>query len=277
MKVLISNDDGITARGIRALALRLAQDSELQVYVVAPDRERSATGHSLTLHKPIRVEEVHLGDNLKGAWATTGTPSDCVKFAVGVLLPDPPAVVISGINSGPNLGTEVLYSGTVSAAMEGAIMNIPSIAVSIGLGNEKHYEVAADFIAGLVKILPNAGLSRRTLLNVNVPNVAASEIKGVALTELSVRNYNDYYEKRVDPRGKVYYWLAGEAIEEGESETSDAHVVQQGKISITPIQFNMTDRPTLEKLQHWPELGKLLAPTVASHSKLKSGHEANRD
>ncbi len=254
MKILLSNDDGIHARGLRVLARHLAQDPDNAVYVVAPDRERSATGHALTLHKPLRVEEFHIDADVKGAWFTTGTPSDCVKFAVGALLDKPPSVIISGINSGPNLGSEILYSGTVSAAMEGAILGLPSIAVSLVGRSGKHFEVAADFIADLVKILPTSGLPSRTLLNVNVPNLPADQIKGVAVTELGVRLYNDYYEKRMDPRGKVYYWLCGQAIEEGEAETTDVRAVSHGYISVTPVTFNMTDQPGLVRLREWGEL-----------------------
>jgi 5'-nucleotidase len=257
LKILLSNDDGIYAQGLRVLAERLARESDLSVYVVAPDRERSATGHALTLHKPIRVEEVQLAANIK-SWATTGTPSDCIKFALEVLLEQKPDYIISGINSGPNLGSEVLYSGTVSAAMEGAILGIPSIACSLVGRSVRHYETAAEFIARLVKFLPTAGMSKRTLLNVNVPNIPLNEIKGVAPSELSVRAYKDHYEKRVDPRGKVYYWLAGEAIEEGESETSDTHYVLNKYIAITPISFNMTDRETLRTMDGWSTLKSLM-------------------
>jgi 5'-nucleotidase len=266
LKILLSNDDGIYAAGLRALAERLAKEPALSVYVVAPDRERSATGHALTLHKPIRVEEVQLGANIK-AWATTGTPSDCIKFGLEVLLEEKPDFIVSGINSGPNLGSEVLYSGTVSAAMEGAILGIPSIACSLVGRSVSHYETAAEFIARLLKLLPSAGLSKRTLLNVNVPNIPLSEIKGVAPSELSVRAYNDRYEKRLDPRGKVYYWLAGEAIDEGESESSDTHYVLNKYIAITPISFNMTDRETLGTMNGWSNLKTLMqnpAPTPGS-------------
>ncbi|MBI4533796.1 MAG: 5'/3'-nucleotidase SurE [Candidatus Melainabacteria bacterium] len=263
MRILVSNDDGIYAPGIRVLAERLAAEPSNSVFVVAPDRERSATGHALTLHKPIRVEKVDFGDDVKGAWWTTGTPADCVKFAVGALLKDPPDLVVSGINNGANLGTEVLYSGTVSAAMEGAILHIPSIAVSLVGRHNKHYAVAADFVAQLTNMLPEAQLPGRVLLNVNVPNVPLSEMKGVALTQLGVRVYNDYYEKRVDPRGKVYYWLAGEAVEEGEEENTDAWAVLHNQISVTPISFNMTDEHMLEKLANWTAL-KL---TINSQSK----------
>lgn len=258
MRILVSNDDGINARGIRVLAKRLAEEAANSVYVVAPDRERSATGHGLTLHKPLRVDEFHLEGKLKGAWATTGTPSDCVKFAVCALLEEHPTVVVSGINAGPNLGGDVLYSGTVSAAMEGALLSIPSIAVSMGGRAPKHYEVAADFIAALLKVLDTSGLPARTLLNVNVPNIPASEIQGVAITELGVRLYNDTFEKRLDPRGRAYYWLTGHAIEEGEAETTDVWAVKHNKISVTPVTFNMTDQSGLGKLRQWSEFQKLV-------------------
>ena len=263
LRILVSNDDGVYARGIRTLATRLAEDKNNEVHVVAPDRERSATGHALTLHKPLRVEEVALEGNVKSSWLTTGTPSDCVKFAVDVLLKEPVDYVVSGINAGPNLGSEILYSGTVSAAMEGAFLDIPSIAVSLGGGGNRNYDLAADFVARLVTILPKAKFVGKTLLNVNVPNLPAEQIKGVCVTKLGVRAYNDYYEKRVDPRGKVYYWLAGEVIEGGEEENTDAWCVSHGMISVTPIQFNMTDFKMLEKLSEWTEL-KSLMPSRSS-------------
>ncbi len=264
MRILISNDDGVWARGIRVLAQRLSQEPEHEVYVVAPDRERSATGHALTLHKPLRVEEIEMEGSLKGAWWTTGTPSDCVKFAVGHLIPAPVDLVISGINSGPNLGGEILYSGTVSAAMEGAFLDIPSIAVSLGSNGYRHYENAAEFIVKLVKLLEGGKLGKRIFLNVNVPNLPAQEIQGVRVTKLGVRAYNDRFEKRVDPRGKVYYWLAGEAIEEGEEEGTDAWCMANKIISVTPISFNMTDMAMKAKLESWEELTALKLPAQKS-------------
>lgn len=261
LRILVSNDDGIHARGIRTLVHRLAREKDFEVYVCAPDRERSATGHALTLHKPLRVEDIDMGANVKGAWMVTGTPSDCVKFAVGCMLKEPPDFVVSGINSGANLGGEILYSGTVSAAMEGAFLDIPSVAVSCaGSGTPRHYEPAADFIAGFLRILKKAEfIVGKTLINVNVPNVPADQIKGKLITKLGVRAYNDYFERRVDPRGKVYYWLAGEAIEEGEEENSDAWCVTHNLISITPIAFNMTDFGMMEKLKQWSELNETTA------------------
>jgi 5'-nucleotidase len=265
LRILISNDDGIEAKGISTLAQRLASDSNNfgKVTVCAPDRERSATGHGLTLHKPLRANEVELGERVN-AWYTTGTPSDCVKFAVGCLLEkDRPDYILSGINNGANLGTEILYSGTVSAAMEGAFFNIPSIAVSLVLdghsGGTKHFEVAADFVARLLPQLHQSKLLvGKTLLNINVPNLPADQIKGVMVTRLGVRAYNDYFEKRIDPRGKTYYWLAGEVIEEGEEENTDAWCVAKNMISLTPITFNMTDFAMVDKLKQWGGLATSL-------------------
>ncbi|HEY9712957.1 MAG TPA: 5'/3'-nucleotidase SurE [Chroococcales cyanobacterium] len=259
MKILISNDDGIHSKGIRVLAERLAEEDIHEVYVVAPDRERSATGHSLTLHKPLRTATVEFSSHVKAAWSTTGTPSDCVKLAVMELLPERPDIVISGINNGPNLGSEVLYSGTVAAAMEGAFLDIPSVAVSMEYGEKRHWEVAAEFINSLVSLFPKAHLAPRTLLNVNVPNLPSEDIQGVLITELGVRLYNDWFEKRTDPRGRVYYWLAGHAIDEGEAEHSDAWAVYNKNISITPISFNMTDRATKDRLLKLPELTKMFS------------------
>lgn len=256
MKILITNDDGIWARGIRVLAERIAREPEHEVYVVAPDRERSATGHALTLHKPLRAQQVEMEGKMRQVWWTTGTPSDCVKFAVGHIVPRVD-LVISGINSGPNLGGEILYSGTVSAAMEGAFLDIPSIAVSTGSEGHRHYDVAAQFIVKLIGIMHDSGFGKPLFLNVNVPNLPAEKIRGMRVTSLGVRAYTDRFEKRVDPRGKSYYWLAGEAIEEGEKEGTDAWCMANGMISVTPISFNMTDMHMKEQLEKWDPLQKL--------------------
>jgi len=258
LKILISNDDGIDAKGLRVLAERLSRDKGNEVYVVAPDRERSATGHSLTLHKPLRIQEVEIA-GVKAAWSTTGTPSDCVKLAVSELLGSPPDIVLSGINNGPNLGSEILYSGTVAAAMEGAFMDIPSIAVSHMYGPVRYFETAAEFISQLVQIFPKAHLSQRSLLNVNVPCLPIEEVEGVLMTELGLRLYDDKFEKRTDPRGHVYYWLTGEAIDSGEAESSDAWAILHNYITVTPIAFKMTDHVGLKKLQGVKELTSLLS------------------
>ena len=167
MRILVSNDDGIYSTGIRALVNGLVKEHE--VYVVAPDRERSATGHSLTLHRPLRIETVNHLDGVKEAYATDGTPSDCIKIAIGAILKELPDVVVSGINHGPNMGTDVLYSGTVSAAMEGAIFNIPSIAVSLTNHKPEDFDTAVRIVQKIIKIIDKIKFPNRTLLNVNIP------------------------------------------------------------------------------------------------------------
>lgn len=248
MRILISNDDGVFAPGLGTLARVLTATGEHEVYVVAPDRQRSATGHSVTLHKPLRVEAVDLEGGVKAAWSTTGTPSDCVKLAVKQLLPQPPDVILSGINSGPNLGTDVLYSGTVAAAMEGAFSGFPSIAVSAQKNSQLAFNLAADFIVDFLRVLPKAPMPSRGLFNVNVPACQADQLKGVRVTELGKRQYEDIFERRHDPNGRDYYWLSGRPIEEGESELSDVWALVNGYITISPVSFNMTDQNTLAKL-----------------------------
>lgn len=258
VRILVSNDDGIFARGLKTLASRLAAEPDFEVFVVAPDRERSATGHALTLHKPLRAGEYPAFEgHVKSAWWTSGTPSDCVKFAMYCLVENID-LVISGINAGPNLGSEILYSGTVSAAMEGVFLGVPSIAVSMGGEGTRLYEVAADFITELVRRLERGDFGKKLFLNVNVPNLPRHEIAGVAVSKLGLRPYDDHFEKRVDPRGEVYYWLAGEAIEQGEENGTDAWCVANKMISVTPIAFNMVDPDMMIKLASWPQLDETL-------------------
>lgn len=260
MKLLISNDDGIFARGVRSLANGLAAAGH-EVSVVCPDRERSATGHGLTLHQPIRAEKVETGfhPNIK-AWACSGTPSDCVKLALWALLDSHPDLVLSGINQGANLGTDILYSGTVSAAMEGVIERIPSIAFSLTSFSIQEFQPAVAFAQTLLEQLARQPLPELMLLNVNIPAVQLSEIAGVAWTRQGVRRYIDVFEKRVDPRGKEYYWLAGELLEEVEPESSlnlspemptDVQAIQQNYITVTPLQYNLTYSSGLNQLQKW--------------------------
>ncbi|NET30440.1 MAG: 5'/3'-nucleotidase SurE [Cyanothece sp. SIO1E1] len=272
MNLLVSNDDGIFALGIRTLANTLAAAGH-QVTVVCPDRERSATGHSLTLHDPIRAEVVEsvFAPQIK-AWACSGTPSDCVKLALGALVDTPPDFVLSGINHGPNLGTDVLYSGTVSAAMEGVIEGIPSIALSLASFSYQDFQPAASFAQRLLDYLVKHPLSPLTLLNVNIPAVAEAKFAGAVMTRQGVRRYFDVFQKRVDPRGKTYYWLAGEALEEIDDEACDSGVrshpsdlqkslelvhqmptdvqkIRDNYITITPLQYNLTCVSSLGRLQ----------------------------
>ncbi len=248
MRILVSNDDGIFAPGIKALAETLAKEHD--VYVVAPDRERSANGHALTLHKPLRAETVDFLQGVKGAWQVNGTPADCVKLAVGVLFDFVPDAVISGINRGQNMGTDVMYSGTVSAAMEGTILGINSIAFSSSSFTDNHYQTAADFALKIIRELKN-GLPDKTLLNINVPSVCNEEIKGIKITKLGVHRYIDKFEKRTDLRGKNYYWFAGDPMEYEDEENTDIVAVKQNYISVTPIHYDLTNHNYIPNLKSW--------------------------
>jgi len=276
MNILVSNDDSVFALGIRTLANALSASGH-KVTVVCPDRERSATGHGLTLHRPLRVDPVKgVFDNAVEAWACSGTPSDCVKLALDAVLPATPDFVISGINHGANLGTDVLYSGTVSAAMEGVLENIPAIAISLASFAYQNFDPAAKFAVQLIAKLEKVPLELPILLNVNIPPVAEAEIKAPLIVRQGVRRYFDQFEKRIDPRGKTYYWLAGEVMEEGEAEisvpyeeqteakaiekeilsintqfTTDVKAIKDNHITITPLQYNLTAYTALEFVRGW--------------------------
>jgi 5'-nucleotidase len=260
MKLLISNDDGIFAPGVRALANTLAEAGH-DISVVCPDRERSATGHGLTLHDPIRAEVVESGfhPSIK-AWACSGTPSDCVKLGLWALLDQKPDYVLSGINQGSNLGTDVLYSGTVSAAMEGVIEGIPGIAFSLTSSACREFEPAAKFARQLMEQLAEHPLPQLMLLNVNVPPVEWEAIAGVAITRQGVRRYFDVFEKRSDPRGKTYYWLTGELQEDLDPVPNpfvppdiqtDVQAIRDNYITVTPLQFDLTCAAGIKTLQSW--------------------------
>jgi 5'-nucleotidase len=259
MRLLISNDDGIFAQGIRVLANTLAQAGH-QVTVVCPDRERSATGHGLTMHDPIRAEQVDsLFDASILAWACSGTPSDCVKLALGALLDQPPDFVLSGINHGANLGTDILYSGTVAAAMEGIIEGIPSMALSLTSFKIREFQPGADFALKLLAHFAHNPLQEPTLLNINIPPVPAAEIAGVKVTRQGLRRYFDTFQKRIDPRGKTYYWLSGEVLHDIEQPehlhlpieiVTDVQAIKDNYITIVPLHFNLTYPPGVAELQN---------------------------
>ena len=246
MTVLITNDDGISAPGMHALARAIA--AVVPVAVVAPEHERSATGHAITLHKPLRAVRATIPGLDAPAWATNGTPADCVVLGVLDLLPQRPEVVVSGINIGPNMGGDLTYSGTVSGAMEGAIMGIPSISVSVAAEGDARFDVAAEVAVRLVEIVRRHGLPPDTLLNVNVPNLPRSQVRGVAATRQGLQRYINRLDKRRDPRGRTYYWLGGEREPAPDVEGTDSWAVQQGMVSVTPIQMNMTAQDVLENL-----------------------------
>jgi 5'-nucleotidase len=260
MRLLVGNDDGVSAPGIRALANALATAGH-DVTVVCPDRERSATGHGLTMHQPLRAEPVHgLFHPTIKAWACSGLPADCIKLGLDALLDGLPDLLLSGINQGSNLGTDVLYSGTVSAAMEGAIAEVTSIALSLTSFTHADFQPAADYAVSLVQQLGVHPLPEPMLLNVNVPALCAADIVGVKTTRQGLRRYHDLFEKRADPRGKTYYWLAGEVIEDVETPViypqdegllTDVEAIAQGFISVTPLQYNLTYYRRIEQIQSW--------------------------
>lgn len=261
MRLLISNDDGIFATGVRALANAMATAGH-QVTVVCPDRERSATGHGLTLHQPIRANLVEgIFHPSITAWSCSGTPADCVKLALWSLLEDKPDYVLSGINQGANLGTDVLYSGTVSAAMEGIMEGIPSLAFSLTSFTCQDFQPAAQAACQILDRLIATPYAELILLNINIPPVSSENIQGIKMTRQGIRRYIEVFEKRADPRGKTYYWLAGEAIEEvddpeGDQEFEpDVQAIRENFITITPLQYNLTARKELSGLNSWLQSG----------------------
>lgn len=239
--ILVSNDDGIHAPGLTALAKGLAGLGA--VYVVAPDRERSTVGHALTLHRPLRVER--LGPR---RYAVNGMPSDCVNLGVLGVLPARPDVVVSGINQGSNLGDDVTYSGTVSAAMEGVLLGVPSLAVSLVEGDD--FEPAGRVARALTELVLRRGLPPDTLLNVNVP---AGEVKGIRFTRLGRRVYSEKVVEETDPRGKTYYWIGGGPPLWEAGEGTDFEAVNAAWVSVTPLHLDLTNHEALRALATWED------------------------
>lgn len=226
--LLVTNDDGVEAPGIRALEDALSGLGE--VWTVAPEREQSATSHSLTLHKPLRMRE--LGPR---RFAVSGTPTDAVLLAVRVVLPRRPTLVVSGINAGPNLADDVSYSGTVSAALEAALLNLPAVAVSRLGPPAAPFEAAAEVARDLVDLAIGNPLPPRAYLNVNVPDLPLSEIRGARITRLGRRNYSEDVVRSVDPRGRPYYWIGGAEVVHEDVEGSDCNAVDAGFVSVSPL------------------------------------------
>ncbi|HXH85131.1 MAG TPA: 5'/3'-nucleotidase SurE, partial [Candidatus Tectomicrobia bacterium] len=237
--LLVTNDDGVHAAGLAALAEALAELGE--VWVVAPEREQSACGHALTLHRPLRAQPV--GER---RYAVNGTPSDCVNLAVLGLLPERPVLVASGINHGSNLGDDVTYSGTVSAAMEGTLLGVPSIAVSLGEGGSlEHAATAARLVATRVLV---HGLPPRTLLNVNVP---AGTPAGVRFTRLGHRVYSEKIVEQVDPRGRTHYWIGAGPPMWAALDGTDMGAIHDGYVAVTPLHMDLTNHRALAAMDEW--------------------------
>jgi 5'-nucleotidase len=249
MIFLLSNDDGIQSEGLVALEDKLGKIGD--IYTVAPDRVQNSMSHALTLHRPLRVHEVG-----PRRLSVDGTPTDCVKLALSGLLPVRPDLVVSGINKGPNLGDDVIYSGTVSAAIEGALLGIPAIAVSLVAFRDFAFDVAADFVATLIPRMLESNLPPGTLLNVNVPLLPRDDIRGWKLTRQGKRHYQEKIVERMDPRGRKYYWIGGDDLGFDHEEGTDCIAVHEGFISVTPLKADMTDERGLKNLEGltflWP-------------------------
>jgi len=246
--ILLTNDDGINARGLYALWREISALGD--VVIVAPDSERSAAGHAITLTEPLRAKKVYRNDGLYG-YGVNGTPADSVKVAVKALLDRIPDLVISGINLGPNTGTNVIYSGTVSAATEAAILGIRAIAVSLGTFVDPDYGPAARFARHLGDRVLRGETPPRLLLNVNVPAVPEEEIRGVKVTHQGIARFREVMEERVDLRGRPYYWLGGEMDKPSNDHGSDHTALLENYISVTPLHFNMTDYRLIPELEGW--------------------------
>jgi len=244
MKILISNDDGYMAQGIKALADALSNLGEITV--VAPDRNRSGASNSLTLDNPLRLSQLE-----NGVYRVEGTPTDCVHLAITGLLEDEPDMVVSGINAGANLGDDVLYSGTVAAAMEGRFLGFPAIAISLVGSDGTHYETAAWAAEKLVAQLKQSSLPADTILNVNVPDLPIAEITGFESTRLGHRHKAEPVVKEFDPRGRAMYWVGPAGEEQDAGFGTDFDAIRRGKISVTPLQIDLTRYDAIDGVANW--------------------------
>ncbi|MGI6449725.1 MAG: 5'/3'-nucleotidase SurE [Desulfitobacteriia bacterium] len=248
MKILLTNDDGIFAPGITTLYNVLAARNKHEISIVAPEGQRSAAGRSITIYKPLFVTKHELQGNDTGL-AVNGTPTDCVKLAIqGNVLPCKPDLIISGINDGPNLGTDVFYSGTVAAAMEGTLLGIPSMAVSLASYDYRNYLPSALFISTLIDNYSDFLSPPDGLLNINIPGTEESAWQGVKITKLGKSVYDNNFETRQAPFGREYYWITGTVVFDDE-ENTDLKAVKDGYISITPLHSDLTDYKRIEELK----------------------------
>ncbi|MCP9455969.1 MAG: 5'/3'-nucleotidase SurE [Nitrospira sp.] len=244
MRILVTNDDGIHSAGLQALASAMTKLGE--VWVVAPDRERTAVAHAVTLHKPLRVHTIR-----SRTYAVSGTPVDCVNLAVLRIMPKPPQLVVSGINRGVNLGDDVLYSGTVSAAMEGTILGVASMAVSQEGQDRFRFNVGAHYAVRVARLILEEGLPEETLINLNIPDRPLRSIVGVRVTALSRRRFDNPIIEKVDPHGRRYYWIAGTRLSWSRSKDSDHEAIAEGAVSLTPLRLDTTNYSALDRFRAW--------------------------
>lgn len=264
LDILVSNDDGIESQGIQALAKALKSIGH--VTVVAPEREQSTMGHALTLHKPVRLFHVHSEKGMD-QYALSGTPADCVYMGIRYVLKRRPDIIVSGINRGVNVGNDIYYSGTIAAAREGAVIDIPAIAASLDYNFEMGQKVpgtfddCAAYVTNLARMALSNPLPPQCLLNVNFPNLPLSKVKGVKVSRQGFRMYTDVVDEKRDSRGKPYFWLAGRYKGYKPIENSDCEVLDKGYISITPCRIDVTQYDFMDALARWP-----LAPNKKSLS-----------
>lgn len=244
MRILLSNDDGYQARGLRVLAENLSDLAT--VTVVAPDRNQSGVSNALTLDSPLRIEQV--GPNV---YCVNGTPSDSVHVAITGLLDSEPDMVVSGINHGANLGDDVLYSGTVAAAMEGRFLGLPAVAVSLVLDGSEHFATAVEVTRALIRQMTDHPLPQDTILNVNVPDVPYAELKGISATRLGFRHKSEPVIKALDPKNQPIYWIGPAGAGQDAGPGTDFHAISAGCVSVTPIKTDLTDHRSLDPLNSW--------------------------
>lgn len=246
--ILVTNDDGVNSPGL--LALKQALEAVGQVTVFAPDRNWSAAGHSKTMHKPLRIHRVTLADG-SPAYSTNGAPSDCVGLALLGAIPQPPDLVVSGINQGGNLGHDITYSGTVAGAMEAVVGGVPAIAVSLDAREWADFAAVTAAVARLARLILANGLPPNLLFNVNAPPIPSVQVKGIVVTRLGQRVYRDVLIERADPKGQPYYWIGGEPPSGVVENGTDIGAVANGYISITPLSMDMTAHSFMDTLHTW--------------------------
>lgn len=261
--ILVTNDDGVTSPGLISLFNAMKQLGD--AHIVAPDRERSAASRSLTMHRPLKVEELK-----KNVFSVNGTPTDCVAIGINKLLAQKPSLVVSGINKGANLGDDITYSGTVSAAMESTIMGIPSLAISLAIDkpskkNPLHFETASRIAVDIARYILQKSLPSDTLLNINVPNVKMDNIKGIQFTRQGKRVYDNAVHDILDPNGNPFYWIGGGEPSWEEGNNTDIQAIQSGYVSITPVHLDLTNYEAL----------KLLKENWSSKTSKKPGSKGN--
>lgn len=249
VNILVCNDDGISSPGIRAL-VEVARDFG-NVTVVAPDSPQSGMGHAITIGTPLRVHRYHLMDGVD-AWECTGTPVDCVKLATGVIMKDKPDLLVSGINHGANYSISVVYSGTMSAAMEGAIEGIPSVGFSLCDHSwDADFTASKEVVRTVIRAMLESEPARDTLLNVNIPKGSTESLKGIRVTRQAIGRWVEEFEERKDPHGQPYYWLSGEFRQEDDGEDTDTWALNNGYVSVCPVEYDLTAHHSMHEFNRW--------------------------